>query len=46
MWKNGTDEPICRQEQRHRHREETCGYSGGKRVNDERVALKHTYYHM
>ena len=33
--KNGTDEPIAGQEQRHRHREWTCGHSGRRGGWDE-----------
>ena len=29
--KNGTDEPIAWQEQKHRCKEETCGHSGDRR---------------
>ena len=32
MWnlENGTDEPVCRAEMRHRCREQTYGHQGGK----------------
>ena len=33
--KDGTDEPICRQQRRHRQGEQTCGQSRGRREWDE-----------
>ena len=33
--KNGTDELICKEKQRHRCREQTYGYQGGKGGQDE-----------
>ena len=35
IYKNSTDEPICRHEWRHRCREQTCGLSRGKRMWDK-----------
>ena len=45
--KNGTNEPICRQEQRHRDRKQTVDtMEEGKVGQVQRAALKCMHYHM